>query len=191
MTGAAPKAASVHPTGSNHVQLVRTGETYQLLVNGESIIAQRMPEHREFRSIVVGLGAHDWNPPSAARLFAIDLQAVNEVKGDRLPSTETSAAPPRLGIFAKDAAEHFKRPAGVEIEKLDQDAPAARAGLRPGDVLTHADGKRITRVWQLDEIRARLVRAHPMSIRFYRPPVHDHVAGRVSPGGEMTAEISL
>ncbi len=66
------------------------------------------------------------------------LHAVDRVVANPQRATAPGAKPGYLGIVL---AEHDGPEPGVRIERVVPGSPAARAGLRPGDVLLTVDGK--------------------------------------------------
>ena len=74
------------------------------------------------------------------------------------------------GELSPEMAETFgvKAPAGVIITGVLQNAPAARAGLRPGDVITEVDSKPVISVAGLLSAVAALKPGEPASLRVQR-----------------------
>ena len=67
----------------------------------------------------------------------------------------------QIGVSARDVdraeAERLKIEGGVLIEEVGPDSPAAKAGLRPSDIVTEFDGERVRSLRQF----TRLVRETP------------------------------
>ena len=77
--------------------------------------------------------------------------------------TEDAARPGYLGIWARDLDEPMRvaldfEDAGVLVEETAVDGPAARAGIKVGDLLLTVDGKSVFSVARLRELARRL---HP------------------------------
>lgn len=76
LTGAASQRARAWNERANRVRLLREGSVYQLIVNGQPVIAQRMPQHREFRRVRLVLSGPDpsWFVRSTAKVYQIELR---------------------------------------------------------------------------------------------------------------------
>jgi len=76
LTGAALQRARAWNERANRIRLLREGSVYQLIVNGQPVIAQRMPEHREFRRVRLVLSGPDpsWFVRSTAKVYQIELR---------------------------------------------------------------------------------------------------------------------
>lgn len=116
-------------------------------------------------------------PRIARRLPGVRLVTVLPVSRDRLvelqPGGESAPAadllvvtppkpprPPRLGVFLQPVAE------GLLVRGVWPGSPAARAGLRRGDVLLAVDGRRLTRAKDIhDAIKAAPWAAHTYRVR--------------------------
>ena len=79
--------------------------------------------------------------------FAIPIEVATRVEKQIVAHGKASHA--RLGVAVQEVnqtfADAFKlaRPAGALISSVDTDGPAARAGLRPGDVILDVDGRSV------------------------------------------------
>ncbi len=60
-------------------------------------------------------------------------------------------------------------PVGVLVAGVLRDGPAAEAGIRPGDVITHLDGDRVGSPRDALDIIARTAPGEPLPIRIHRP----------------------
>jgi S1-C subfamily serine protease len=70
----------------------------------------------------------------------------------------------------KELAEYFgvKEGWGLLVAKLREDAPAQKAGLRVGDVLVKADGKKLERQGDLSRVIQKKEKGDKIKIEFYR-----------------------
>jgi membrane-associated protease RseP (regulator of RpoE activity) len=63
----------------------------------------------------------------------------------------------RLGAQVTDMTEELRdffgapKDAGILVSKVSKDSPAAKAGIRVGDVIVEVDGKRVDRSWDVIE----------------------------------------
>jgi membrane-associated protease RseP (regulator of RpoE activity) len=77
-----------------------------------------------------------------------DVHELDEQMGDFVfaPGAERGFLGVQLTDLTPELRTHFgaREDAGVLIAKLVEDGPAAKAGLRVGDVLTHIDGEAVT-----------------------------------------------
>ncbi len=96
---------------------------------------------------------------SAPGAFAFRMPELPEVSelGDLNSLGVMGIAQPRLGIDAEDLrgelGNYFGAPEGegILVRRVFDDSPAAKAGLKSGDVITSVDGKRIRSVKELRE----------------------------------------
>jgi serine protease Do len=98
-----------------------------------------------------------------AGLVAVAVSSVlaQAPQGDGRETTQQERRRPRvmmldgrggqIGVTVEEVAE------GVRIEDVDQDSPAAKAGLRSGDLLVEVDGERVRRARQF----SRLIQESP------------------------------
>ncbi|MFP4239036.1 MAG: trypsin-like peptidase domain-containing protein [Rhodosalinus sp.] len=120
------------------------------------------------------------------------------------PATLFAAAPPppqdpepepneaRLGVSVAPVDRELRARAdlpddvsGLFVAAIDAGTPAARAGLRQGDVLTSADGADLTDVGGLrDAAESALDAGDPLLLRVFRNGSHSFVAVRLGEGTE-------
>lgn len=81
------------------------------------------------------------------------------------PSRSNSAAQAVLGLVVSDLTPDQKRELKSDGVLIDQvDGPAARAGLRPGDVVLALANVQITSAKQFDAVTAKVDRQRPVSL---------------------------
>jgi glutaredoxin 3 len=87
---------------------------------------------------------------------------------------ETPPAPdarrPRLGASIADTAHHAPpgSPPGAYIGRVRPGSPAARAGLRPGDIIVALAGQPVDSAAAVEQMLSRQARQHPVPARIYR-----------------------
>jgi serine protease Do len=85
-------------------------------------------------------------------------------------SAHNSADAGRLGVALAEPGSDAARAMGVEtkgalVVRVDPMGPAARAGIRPGDVVTSVDGKPVTRVEDLTKVLSDAQTGSVLSLR--------------------------
>jgi S1-C subfamily serine protease len=109
-------------------------------------------------AVAIGKSAPHYNtafvsPPGTFAFHVPDMPPLNEF----LESGPWFAGRPRLGIDAEDLQGEFGNffgapdGEGVLVRSVFSDSPAAKAGLKVGDVITSVDGDRIRSVGDLRE----------------------------------------
>jgi serine protease Do len=104
---------------------------------------------------VVGINAQIYSQTGGYQglSFAIPIDVALRVKDQIVANGHASHA--RLGVMVQDLnqalAESFglSRPDGALVSSVDPDSPAAAAGLKPGDVITHVNGAPVERAGDL------------------------------------------
>jgi len=104
---------------------------------------------------VVGINAQIYSQTGGYQglAFAIPIDVALHAKDQIVATGHASHA--RLGVMVQDMnqalAESFglQRPDGALVSNVDPDGPAAKAGLKPGDVITHVNGTPIERAGDL------------------------------------------
>ena len=88
--------------------------------------------------------------------FAIPINSTQDVIDDLIEFKKVLR--PYIGIgginLDEDTVKQYKLPClGVYIKSVEDFSPAEKAGLQPGDIITHADGKEISNMDELNEIK--------------------------------------
>jgi len=86
---------------------------------------------------------------------------------------------PKLGASVADAARHAANPTGAYVGRVRDGSPAARAGLRAGDVITMLAGQAVQNA---DDVERAMMRVQPRA----RVPVRVQRDGRTL---ELTLEV--
>jgi serine protease Do len=75
-----------------------------------------------------------------------------------------------LEEIGRELAEHFgvKEGTGLLVSKFSEDSPAEKAGLKVGDVIVRADGKRVEKVDELSELIQEKKKGEKIKIEFIR-----------------------
>jgi S1-C subfamily serine protease len=76
----------------------------------------------------------------------------------------------RLGASIADATHHAPpgSPPGAYIGRVRPGSPAARAGLRPGDIIVALAGQPVASAAAVERMLSRPARQHPVPARIYR-----------------------
>lgn len=155
LTGATPQDLQVSGDRANRVRLIRQGAVYRLIVNDQTVIAQRMPEHVRFGRLVFGLSGPNKMSyiESVTKVFDVELAALGSEsrieKGDLGPVPIHLARPPTaLGLRCVEVGGNGGV-AGLLIIAVEPDSAAAQAGLAYGQTITHVDDQPVTRFQQL------------------------------------------
>ncbi|HJQ23644.1 MAG TPA: Do family serine endopeptidase [Blastocatellia bacterium] len=105
--------------------------------------------------------------------FAIPANLVNKVYAQLLKSGKVTRA--YLGLYPQEMTPSIARMAryngenGVLVRQVSaEDSPAARAGLRSGDIIVEVDGKKVTSPKQLTEVVADLPVGKAIDVKYMR-----------------------
>lgn len=111
-------------------------------------------------NVTVGKSESRFNPSVVSPgTFALNIPDMSQL-GELMESGPWFAGRPRLGIDAEDLegefGNYFGAPdgEGVLVRGVFPDSPAAKAGLKVGDVITSVEGERIR---SIGDLRAKLV----------------------------------
>jgi len=89
--------------------------------------------------------------------FAIPSNVVKDIAGQLVKSGKvTNSHRAALGVRVTTVADQSGRPAGVGVLAVQPGGPAAKAGIRPGDVITSVAGQNVTSTRQLTVVLAGL-----------------------------------
>lgn len=104
--------------------------------------------------------------------FAIPIEVATKVEDQILKTGKVQRG--RLGITIQNLdqslAESFgmKKPAGALVSSVENDSPAAKAGLEPGDVITGINGKEITSSNELPPVVADITPGQSAKLQVWR-----------------------
>jgi membrane-associated protease RseP (regulator of RpoE activity) len=72
--------------------------------------------------------------------------------------------------LSRDLRSHFGAPeeAGVMVDEVEPDSPAAKAGVVVGDIITEADGQKVKSIWSLQRSIARKKQDEKISLKLVR-----------------------
>lgn len=104
------------------------------------------------------------------------ITPINDIKPvlESMINSQNGPKVPELGISGTDAEY------GVGVTAVAEDSPAARAGMRVGDLIVKADGEPVTSVAKINQLRVRHKAGDKMVLTVYRE-------GELL---ELTAELS-
>jgi len=76
---------------------------------------------------------------------------------------------PRLGVTLQEVTgEKLQGPGGARVNEVDEDSPAAKAGLKSGDVIVEFDGERVRGVRQLQRLVSETPAGRPVTLAVMR-----------------------
>ncbi|MCY6959385.1 S1C family serine protease [Clostridium brassicae] len=65
----------------------------------------------------------------------------------------------KIGIMAKDIdtslSNRYKIPVGIYVQEIEEFSPAEKAGLKPGDVITKFDGKKVSTTKEMNALKQK------------------------------------
>lgn len=104
--------------------------------------------------------------------FAIPINSAKDVV-DELITNGYIAGRPSIGItgsvISQQMAQFRNLPMGVQVYSIDSRANAAREGLLVGDVITGVNGKNITTMDEINEIKQNMKAGDKLNLTIYRP----------------------
>jgi serine protease Do len=118
--------------------------------------------------------------------FAIPIDVAINVRDQLIETGRVVRG--RIGVAVQDVnaqlAESFglDRPRGALVSSVDEDGPAADAGIRPGDVILAVDGQQIERFGELSTMIARMKPGTQAKLRIWRDRRERELTVRI---GEM------
>ncbi|HEY6907894.1 MAG TPA: trypsin-like peptidase domain-containing protein [Myxococcales bacterium] len=132
------------------------------------------------RGAVVGINAAV-NPSGQGIGFAIPVEQLREIGPQLVAQGHVVRSYMGLSVqesMSADLAESFGVPGGkgVLITEVAEGGPAARAGLRPGDVVTAFDGEPVVDSYRLRWLTARAAPGHAVNLHVWRSGKEHRVA---------------
>lgn len=125
--------------------------------------------------------------------------AGNSAAGNAEPASGEKAGgdltgKPRMGVTVTTLKDtQGMLPNGAYIISVDENSPAAAAGLKPGDIMVEVNGKVISTVSEEIEIISQLKEGDQVAVKVFRPAVvEDAEKGSISTQGEyMDLTVTL
>ena len=117
----------------------------------------------------------------AEKAAAEDKQETGPVKDDN-----DLTGKPRMGVTVTSLRDtHGMLPYGAYIISVEENSPAAKAGLKPGDIMVEVNGQVVSSVSDQLEIVGKLKEGDEVAVKVFRPKtVEDASQGRISTEGE-------
>ena len=116
--------------------------------------------------------------------FAIPMDTAKEVV-DELIQHGYIAGRPQIGISGQNLSEQqaaaYDVPQGVLIAKVDSRSNAAAAGVQVNDIIIGVNGKDITTMDEINEVKENMKAGETLTLKLYR----------VSTGKELTVSFAL
>lgn len=104
--------------------------------------------------------------------FAIPINSAKEIV-DQLIQNGYIVGRPTIGITGRNVTEQLAQyrnlPQGVEVASVDSRANAASEGLQAGDIITAVNGKAITTMNEINDIKSGLKAGDTLTLTVYRP----------------------
>jgi len=132
------------------------------------------------RGAVIGINAAV-NPSGQGIGFAIPVEQLREIGPQLLAQGHVVRSYMGISVqesMSADLAESFGVPGGkgVLVTEVAEGGPAARAGLRPGDVVTAFEGEPVVESYRLRWLTARATPGHAVNLRIWRSGQEHRVA---------------
>ena len=103
--------------------------------------------------------------------FAIPMNTAKPII-DELTAYGHVIGRPAIGIYGENLsanmAAYFDLPQGILVSSVDPDGPAYGTGLQADDIITHANGERVTTMQELIEIKDQYKAGDQMTLTVYR-----------------------
>ena len=103
--------------------------------------------------------------------FAIPMTTVKEVVDELIASGHVTGRP-AIGISGYDIdstrASYFNLPQGVYVSSVDPASDAYQQGIQAGDIITGVNGKDITSMTDINEVKNELKVGDTMKLTIYR-----------------------
>ena len=153
-------------SGINNNVSLQNGTTINLLLTDANISAGNaggplFNANGEVIGIVIANVSSDTN-----MTFSIPINDVKPILNSYLNTPEgenpSGSDTPMLGITATEESY------GVVVETISEDSPAAKAGVKIGDIIIQADGTPVTTVAKINELRASHSRGDTMTLTVFR-----------------------
>jgi serine protease Do len=127
--------------------------------------------------------------------FAIPIDVAMSVKNQLVASGRVERG--RIGVVIQEVnqalADSFRleRPRGALVSRVEQDGPAAAAGLKPGDVILAVDGREIERSSELPAIIAGIKPGKQATLAIWRDKSQRNIRVKIGELEEEPAVASL
>ena len=115
--------------------------------------------------------------------FAIPINKAVEICNDLIDYTYVTGRP-QIGItasseYTESLAERYNMPKGVYVFEVEENGPAAIAGIRKNDIIVKLGGSDITNFERLEEVKARYKPNDIVDVRVYRDWSTNNYAGGI------------
>lgn len=126
------------------------------------------------------------------------LSSTETTSGDK-QNTDTLNGKPRLGVTISNvlsgstAVMTGKLPAGVYVVSVDENGPAAKAGMQAGDIIVDIDGTVISSTGTLQEVIIPHSEGDTLRVKVYRAPGMDNLETltEIPVGDYVDLEVTL
>lgn len=102
--------------------------------------------------------------------FAIPINATKDIYNQLIQYSKVKR--PYVGIggrdLDKDTADNYNLVVGVYVTSVDDFSAAEKAGIKPGDVIIEAEGKKVTNMDELNEIKNKKQIGDTLKLKIYR-----------------------
>ena len=96
---------------------------------------------------------------------------------------------PMMGItpfdISEDQADFYNVPVGVAISALMENGPAAKAGLREGDIITEFDGQKVKTLMELRDVMNKHAVGDTVKVKVYRDQTREDLTVDLTLGSSM------
>lgn len=151
--GGAVQQVSATLEESRSILMGDLGDLHGLMVPPQPPAVAELPEMPDLPEMpaIPGMPDLDWK--------GFDRDQVRDQARDEVRRVMRSRGP-RLGIryheLSDQLASYFKVDGGVLVASVDEDSPAAKAGLKAGDVIVKVDGRKVDDASDLGSAVARM-----------------------------------